>query len=116
MADPNSMSVAEAASKFLCGEQADVVREAVSAGQSLQPPMPAPNGLHAASRQRPCQSVLTEIQDTVADGGANRAKRENGQRRGRVDSRGGRRAGHGVSLGRAGRRPAGARAPLGPHC
>jgi len=29
MADPQSMSVAEAASKFLCGEQADVVREAV---------------------------------------------------------------------------------------
>jgi len=29
MADPQSMNVAEAASKFLCGEQADVVREAV---------------------------------------------------------------------------------------
>ena len=29
MADPASMSVAEAASKFLCSEQADVVREAV---------------------------------------------------------------------------------------
>ena len=29
MAGPQSMSVAEAASKFLCGEQADVVREAV---------------------------------------------------------------------------------------
>ena len=31
MADPQSMNVAEAASKFLCGEQADVVREAVRA-------------------------------------------------------------------------------------
>ena len=29
MADPQSMSVAEAASKFLCSEQADIVREAV---------------------------------------------------------------------------------------